>query len=90
MRSFALPRGFGTLEELSEVLTWGQLRVHDKPVGVINVDGYFDALLSYLDRAQSEGFLRKECREMLCHADNADDLFAQLDAYAAPTVDKWT
>ena len=86
----ALPGGFGTLEELSEILTWGQLREHDKPVGVVNVDGYFDALLAYLDNAVAEGFLRAECRNMLCCAEDAAALLEQFRVYKAPTVDKWT
>jgi uncharacterized protein (TIGR00730 family) len=86
----ALPGGFGTLEELSEILTWGQLRVHDKPVGVINVDGFFDSLLAYLDNAETEGFLRKECRQMLYCADDPVALLEQFKTYQAPTVDKWT
>ena len=86
----ALPGGLGTLEEISEILTWGQLRVHEKPVGIINVDGYFDALLAYLDNAEAEGFLRAECRQMLCCAEDAAELFEQFRSYKAPTVDKWT
>ncbi len=86
----ALPGGFGTLEELSEILTWGQLRLHDKPVGVMNVDGYFDALLTYLENAEAEGFLRPECRQMLCCASDPVALLKQFKAYKAPMVDKWT
>ena len=86
----ALPGGFGTLEELSEILTWGQLRIHDKPVGVINVDGFFDSLLTYLDNAEAEGLLRKECRQMLCCAEDPAALLEQFKSYQAPTVDKWT
>lgn len=86
----ALPGGFGTMEELSEILTWGQLRIHDKPVGVINVDGFFDSLLAYLDNAEAEGFLRKECRQMLCCAEDPAALLEQFKTYQAPTVEKWT
>lgn len=85
----ALPGGFGTLEELSEILTWGQLRVHEKPVGVINVDGFFDSLLAYLDNAEAQGFLRKECRQMLCCAEDPAALLDLFKTYQAPTVDKW-
>ena len=70
----ALPGGFGTLEELIEILTWAQLRVHAKPCGVINVRGYFDQLLAYLDHAVAEGFLRPENRRMLLCADDATSL----------------
>jgi uncharacterized protein (TIGR00730 family) len=85
----ALPGGFGTLEELIEMLTWGQLRFHDKPCGVLNVRGYFDKLLDYLDHTQKEGFLRAENRAMLlCDKDPAG-LIRQFERYTAPHVDKW-
>lgn len=74
----ALPGGFGTLEELVEILTWAQLRVHDKPAGVINVRGYFDQLLAYLDHAVAEGFLRPENRRMLLCAADAKSLLAKF------------
>ncbi len=85
----ALPGGFGTLEELAEILTWGQLRFHDKPCGVLNVTGYFDDLLSYLDRAVEEGFLRPENRQMLLSDSSASGLLAQFAAYSPPQIDKW-
>jgi len=85
----ALPGGFGTLEEFVEVVTWGQLRFHDKPCGLLNTDGYFDHLLAYLDNANTEGFLRAENREMLlCDADPAG-LIRQFERYTAPHVEKW-
>jgi uncharacterized protein (TIGR00730 family) len=74
----ALPGGFGTLEELIEMLTWAQLHMHDKPCGVINVHGYFDQLLAYLDHAVAEGFLRPENRRMLLCANDADALLRQF------------
>ncbi len=85
----ALPGGFGTLEELIEILTWGQLRFHDKPCGVINVRGYFDQLLAYLDHAETEGFLRPENRRMLLCAADAAGLIRQFEEYTAPQVEKW-
>ncbi len=85
----ALPGGFGTLEELIEILTWGQLQFHDKPCGVVNVRGYFDHLLAFLDHAHSEGFLREENRRMLLVADDAAGLIRQFDRYSAPRVAKW-
>ncbi len=85
----AMPGGFGTLEEIIEIVTWGQLRFHDKPCGLLNVDGYFDALRAYLDHAHREGFLREENRRMLlCDADAAG-LVRQFERYTAPRVDKW-
>lgn len=85
----ALPGGFGTLEELIEILTWGQLKFHDKPCGVINVNGYFDKLLAFLDHAEAEGFLRNENRRMLMCADDATGLVQEFERYTAPTVGKW-
>lgn len=86
----AMPGGFGTLEEIIEIITWGQLRFHDKPCGLLNVSGYFDHLLSYLDHASSEGFLRLENRRMLLCDRNATGLIQQFERYTAPRVDKWT
>jgi len=85
----AMPGGFGTLEELIEILTWGQLRFHNKPCGLFNVRNYFDSLLAYLDHAQKEGFLRAENRAMLLCASDAAGLIRQFERYTAPQVDKW-
>lgn len=85
----AMPGGFGTLEELIEIVTWGQLRFHDKPCGVLNVRGYFDHLLRYLDHAEAEGFLRAENRRMLLADADAAGLVQQFERYTAPQVDKW-
>lgn len=86
----ALPGGFGTLEEIIEIVTWGQLRFHDKPCGLFNVDGYFDHLLAYLDHAQTEGFIRPENRQMILCDETADGLIREFEQYTAPRVDKWT
>jgi len=86
----AMPGGFGTLEEIIEIITWGQLKFHDKPCGLLNVDGYFDHLIAYLDHASNEGFLRTENREMLLVDDTASGLVQQFEKYTAPTVHKWT
>jgi uncharacterized protein (TIGR00730 family) len=68
----ALPGGFGTLDELFETLTWAQIGVHEKPVGLLNVGGYYDPLLQMLDRAEAEKFIFPEHRRsLLCHADPA-------------------
>jgi cytokinin riboside 5'-monophosphate phosphoribohydrolase len=65
----ALPGGFGTMEELFEVITWQQLGYHKKPIGVLNVNGYFDSLLTFLDEARESGFVSEEARiyVMLCY-----------------------
>ncbi len=86
----AMPGGYGTLEEIIEIITWGQLRFHDKPCGLLNVNGYFDSLLAYLDHAQAEGFLRPANREMLLQDTDAAGLIRQFEAYTAPHVEKWT
>jgi hypothetical protein len=86
----ALPGGFGTLEEIVEIVTWGQLRMHHKPCGLYNVAGYFDDLLAFLDHAQAEGFLRAENRRMLLADDNASGLLDRFSSYVAPNVQKWT
>lgn len=86
----AMPGGFGTLEEIIEVLTWGQLRFHEKPCGLFNVRGYFDSLLAYLDHAQHEGFLRPENRAMLLCDRDAAGLVRQFERYTAPRIEKWT
>lgn len=85
----ALPGGFGTLEELIEIVTWGQLRFHEKPCGVLNVRGFFDHLLAFLDHTQAEGYLRPENRAMLLSDDNALGLIGQFERYSAPHIDKW-
>ena len=86
----AMPGGFGTLEEIIEVLTWGQLQFHDKPCGLLNVRGYFDDLLDFLDHACAEGFLRPENRQMLLSEATAAGLVRAFEAYTAPRVEKWT
>lgn len=86
----ALPGGFGTLEEIIEILTWGQLRFHDKPCGLLNVNGYFNHLLSYLDHAEAEGFLRPAHRAMLIVSKKPADLIRRFESHVPPTVEKWT
>ncbi|MEM8815098.1 MAG: TIGR00730 family Rossman fold protein [Pseudomonadota bacterium] len=85
----ALPGGFGTLEEIIEVVTWGQLKFHDKPCGLLNVAGYFDPLLAFLDRAAAEGFVRESNRRMLLSDAGVNGLLSQFERYEAPGEDKW-
>jgi len=75
----ALPGGLGTLEELLEISTWGQLGFHCKPVGLLNANGYFDALLAQLDRAVAEGFLPSQHREMLIVEEKVEALLEALE-----------
>ncbi len=73
-----LPGGYGTLDELFEVLTLQQLKVHDKPCGLLNVDGFFNALVAYMDHATAQGFLLPEYRTMLAVDDDAHALLAKI------------
>jgi uncharacterized protein (TIGR00730 family) len=85
----ALPGGWGTLEELFEVLTWAQLGLHRKPCGLLNVAGYFDPLLAFLDHTIDEGFVRREQRAMVTVATTPAQLLDLFAAYEPPLVDKW-
>jgi uncharacterized protein (TIGR00730 family) len=85
----ALPGGFGTFEEITELLTWAQLGFHKKPCGLINVSGYFDLLLSFLDHAVAEGFMKQEHRDMLLVSEDPIELLKRFRTYAAPDVEKW-
>ena len=76
----ALPGGIGTLEELFEVYTWAQLGIHTKPLGLLDVAGYFQPLVAFLDHAVQERFLRPEMRTLLAVSDDLDDLLAALEA----------
>ena len=84
----ALPGGYGTLEELTELLTWAQLGLHKKPCGLVNVNGYFNDLLSFLDNAVTRGFMKREHREMLLVAENPGSLLERFASYTPPKVDK--
>jgi len=85
----ALPGGWGTLEELFEVLTWGQLGLHGKPCGLLNVDGYFDPLLAFLRHAVDEQFVRREYEPWMPVCERADDLLDRFAAFEPPRVRKW-
>jgi hypothetical protein len=80
----ALPGGWGTLEEFFEVLTWGQLGLHHKPCGLLNVHGYFDGLLSFLDHTVEQGFVKREYRSMIAVADSPGTLLDMLASYRPP------
>jgi uncharacterized protein (TIGR00730 family) len=84
----ALPGGLGTLEELSEVASWAQLGLHSKPIGLLDVEGYFRSLLAYLDHAAEEGFLAPEHRAMLVVHDDPGTLLDLLAERPAPP-DRW-
>nr|VDD61859.1 unnamed protein product [Brassica oleracea] len=74
--------GYGTLEELLEVITWAQLGIHDKPVGLLNVDGYYNSLLSFIDKAVEEGFISPNARQIIISAPTAKELVKKLEEYS--------
>ncbi|KAK4600174.1 hypothetical protein RGQ29_010014 [Quercus rubra] len=77
----ALPGGYGTLEELLEVVTWSQLGIHDKPVGLLNVDGYYNSLLSFINTAVENGFIKPSQHNIIVSAPNARELIQKLEEY---------
>lgn len=85
----ALPGGIGTMEELFEVWTWGQLGVHAKPCGILNVDGYFDGLLAFLNHMVEERFLRHKHRAMLQVSTDGNALINSLLAFEPLSQSKW-
>lgn len=80
----ALPGGMGTMDELFEALTWGQLGIQSKPVGLLNVNGYFDQLIAWMDHAVAEGFVRPHHRELLVDGDNPGELLKRMAAHELP------
>ncbi len=85
----ALPGGWGTFEEIFEVLTWAQLGFHEKPCGLLNVNGYYDHLHAFLEHAIESGFVPSVCRDMLMVESDPELLLDRYAAYRAPTVRKW-
>jgi uncharacterized protein (TIGR00730 family) len=86
----ALPGGFGTADELFEILTWAQLGIHARPVGLLNVTGFFDPLLAWLDHTVREGFLREQHRRLLIVGDRPEAVIdALLASQPAFPVEKW-
>ncbi len=85
----ALPGGFGTLDELSEILTYNQLHITDKPMGLLNVDGYFDRLLEFIDHGVEAGFIRPEHRQNLIVSNSIEDLMIHMENYRPVEMGKW-
>jgi len=81
-----LPGGFGTLDELFEALTLGQLQIEQKPIGLLNVNGFFDAILLQLDKMVEEGYLKPAGRSLLLVATSVTELMQKMDAYKAPKI----
>jgi hypothetical protein len=87
--AMALPGGFGTLEEFFEVLTWAQLGLHQKPMGLLNTGGFYDGLIGFIHSMVEKGFLKEINRDMVLVSDNIDDLLDRMNRYEAPVLGKW-
>lgn len=85
----ALPGGFGTLDVLFEIVTWSQLGIHRKPVGLLNAGGFYDALLAFLDQLVAAGFLLRRHRDLLIVADDPAELLDRMERWVAPDLAKW-
>jgi uncharacterized protein (TIGR00730 family) len=85
----ALPGGLGTLEEIFEILTWAQLGLHQKPCGFLNVDGYFDPLLRFLDQTVERRFTKEKHRALIQVARTPGELLKRFEVFRAPKLDKW-
>ncbi|MEP7079296.1 MAG: TIGR00730 family Rossman fold protein [Ginsengibacter sp.] len=85
----ALPGGFGTMEELFEMLTWAQLGLHKKPIALLNTKGFYDFLLKSTETMVDEGFLKKSNQQMLLVDDKIDTLLEKMKNYHAPDLPKW-
>ncbi|RLC15417.1 MAG: TIGR00730 family Rossman fold protein [Deltaproteobacteria bacterium] len=85
----ALPGGFGTIEEVTEILTWSQLGLNKKPCGIINVNSYFNTLLSFFDGAVAEEFMKQEHRDMLLAEESPKVLLEKFYSCKVPSIEKW-
>lgn len=85
----ALPGGIGTFEELFEVWTWAQLGYHNKPIGLLNVDEFYDPLLAFLEHTLEQGFIRPDCRDLLRVEREIEPLLARIEGGIATTPVEW-
>jgi len=85
----ALPGGLGTLEEFFEVFTWSQLGLHEKPCGLLNVNGYYDKLMEFLDHAVNQAFIREEHKAMILISNDPDTLLEEFKSFKVPSITKW-
>ncbi|XP_011025446.1 PREDICTED: cytokinin riboside 5'-monophosphate phosphoribohydrolase LOG1-like isoform X2 [Populus euphratica] len=87
MHAYTHTRGYGTMEELLEIISWSQLGIHEKPVGLLNVDGYYNSLLALFDKGVEEGFINDTARHIVVIAETAAELIKKMEEYA-PVHDK--
>ncbi|CAN5152814.1 TIGR00730 family Rossman fold protein [soil metagenome] len=85
----ALPGGFGTLEEFFEILTWAQLGLHKKPIGILNLNGYYNDLLDMMDNMVRKGLLKEDNLNLVLVAETIEDLFEQMQYFKPMPVPKW-
>jgi len=85
----ALPGGYGTFEELFEVITWAQLGIHTKPIGLLNTSGYYDHLLSFIDRTIQDGFIKPKHRDLFIIESDPQALWERLTTHHMPVTPKW-
>jgi uncharacterized protein (TIGR00730 family) len=85
----AMPGGFGTFDELFEIITWAQLGIHDKPIGLLNVAGYFDALLKMIEVAINQGFIPPQHEKLLVLETDPDALVSALESHVMPQRKRW-
>lgn len=85
----ALPGGFGTFEEFCEIVTWAQLGLHAKPVGLLNIESYFDPLIEQFNRAVSEDFAYPDNRNLVLHETDPQRLLDLMERYEPPKVEQW-
>ncbi len=85
----ALPGGYGTLEEFAEVLSWAQLSIHEKPCGLLNVNGFYDPLATFFDTAVEEGFVRPDHRSLVLMEKDPQRLLDRMAGYTPPEAKKW-
>lgn len=85
----ALPGGFGTFEELFEIITWAQLGLHQKPIGLLNTNGFYDDLIQMFEKMVAKGFLKIENLDLIIVDNNIDSLLNKMESYKPRTVPKW-
>ena len=85
----ALPGGWGTMEELFEMMTWAQLGLHPKPIGILNVNSFYDPLLAQINLMSEEGFLKDVYRDMVIVSHDIFELLEKMDSYEVPDIPKW-